>query len=307
MQKRMVISKSPQECIEANPAVLIQACSTTSSVSEIIKPLDTPKPAPEAVLQPEITNPTNFNDRTSEAWQKYYFKSEACFDLAACGGMADPDNDGLNNNEEYRFGTNPKKPDSDHDGKVDAEEIQTGRDPLVASPDGTKDKMVPDNPQVSGQVKSELYQVTNVEAVPVATGTVKMKITGKALPNTYVTIYIYSEPIVLIIKTDSDGNWSYVLDKPLEDGKHEVYVAVTDNTGKITAKSEPLVFVQSAQAATVLPFERNPSPEVSPAKSRLIENYFISIVAGIGGLLLALAAIGMIRSRNEKKKEDAAN
>ena len=51
-----------------------------------------------------------------------------------------------------------------------------------------------------------------------------------------------------LVKTDADGSWEYRFDKELEDGEHEVYVGVTDNAGKIIAKSEPFVFIKEAQA-----------------------------------------------------------
>jgi hypothetical protein len=56
---------------------------------------------------------------------------------------------------------------------------------------------------------------------------------------------------MVMVKTDEKGNWSYELDKELPDGNHEVYVAITDNAGKIFAKSKPLPFIKSASAVTV--------------------------------------------------------
>jgi len=118
------------------------------------------------------------------------------------------------------------------------------------------------------------------------------------MPDTYVTVYIFSELMVLVVKTDSDGNWSYIIENP-ETGKHEVYVAVTDNAGKVTAKSKPLQFVQTAEAAIVTPPSALSSSEepAAPGTARLRETYLIIAAAVLGGLILALAAIGMLRSR----------
>ena len=100
----------------------------------------------------------------------------------------------------------------------------------------------------------------------------------------------------------ADGNWSYTLDKPMEDGNHEVYVAVNDNAGKVIAKSTPLPFVQTAEAATVTYPKNLASPDRAPAptRSRLWEGYLIFFMAGLGGLVLVLIAIGFAKnSRNE--------
>jgi hypothetical protein len=115
-----------------------------------------------------------------------------------------------------------------------------------------------DEPTVSGEIKNDLYQVTSVETIippiPVTSTeiiTPLLEIRGKATPNSFVILYIYSKPIVVVVKTDAGGNWTYLLDKPLANGQHEVYVASTNTTGKIVSKSEPFTFfIKEAQAVT---------------------------------------------------------
>jgi len=128
-----------------------------------------------------------------------------------------------------------------------------------------------------------------------------LKISGKALPNIYITVFIYSDPIVLTIKTDSNGDWSYTLDKPLEEGNHEVYVAVADNTGKVTAKSEPILFVQTAEATTIyipsLTGGEKKEKEISPTKAWFEGNYLIFIAIGLVGISVSLLAIGLIKMK----------
>lgn len=77
-------------------------------------------------------------------------------------------------------------------------------------------------------------------------------LSGRATPNTTVLLYVYSYvPMVLTTTTDENGNYSYDLADNVVDGRHEVYVAVTDDTGKIARKSEPLAFfVKGAIAAS---------------------------------------------------------
>jgi hypothetical protein len=156
-----------------------------------------------------------------------------------------------------------------------------------------------EDPRDKGETKKETYQVHNVEMVSSPDGKKHLKISGKATPNSFVTIYIHSDPIVLTVKTDADGNWSYILDRDLADGEHEVYVAVTDNTGKISEKSEPLAFVKTAEAITIIPPAEASATEraQSPIKTSYQKNLFLSIFIGLGALLLALLTIGLIRHK----------
>jgi len=47
---------------------------------------------------------------------------------------ADPDNDGLINSEEARWGTDPDNADTDSDGFLDGEEVAAGHDPTIPAP-----------------------------------------------------------------------------------------------------------------------------------------------------------------------------
>ncbi len=80
---------------------------------------------------------------------------------------------------------------------------------------------------------------------------------------------------------------------------------VNDNSGKVISKGAPLTFVQTAEAATVnYPvIQKNLEKAPAPAKTRLWEGYLIFFGAAIGGLVLALAAIGLARSIGGTKKE----
>ncbi len=216
-----------------------------------------------------------------------------------CSPERDSDKDGLNDVDEIRYGSNPNEADTDLDGFVDGDEVKNGFNPLKYSPGDQSDRIVFEDPKTSGEVKKKNYVVETVELRSDDAGKKKMHLSGKGLPNSFVTIYIYSDPIVLTVKTDSEGNWTYELDKELEDGQHEAYVAITDNTGKITGKSEPIAFVKSAQAVTVIPAAQA-APEVTlpVTQHRTERDLFFLVAIIIGALAVALATIGLIRHRH---------
>lgn len=225
----------------------------------------------------------------------------------------DSDGDGLSDAEEIRIGTSIKNPDSDGDGFIDGDEIRSGYDPNRYSSGDKSDKILFQSPKDQGSHDSK-YEVSSVDLmvkkVPAGDDPNNqeeqkvLKLNGKALPNAFVTVYIYSNaPIVVTVKTDAQGIWTYELDKELEDGEHEAYVAVTDNTGKITAKSEPLKFVKTAQAATIIPNVNASNVEESAAVQSPIEqskNNFISFAFLTTVIFLGLALV-MIGAMTYKK------
>ena len=114
-----------------------------------------------------------------------------------------------------------------------------------------------EDPKSSGTQRNDLFSVVAVSVVhtilkPDGTKTAdKIAINGKAAPGSFVTLYIFSTPIIVTVKVNARGEWSYVLDKELEDGTHLIYVAMTNGNGKIIAKSNPIPFIKQAEAATL--------------------------------------------------------
>ncbi|OHB18922.1 MAG: hypothetical protein A2666_05535 [Parcubacteria group bacterium RIFCSPHIGHO2_01_FULL_47_10b] len=195
--------------------------------------------------------------------------------VEAISAIVDIDNDGLSNDEELRRGTDILNPDSDGDGFIDGVEVRNGYDPTVPSPG---DKVVFDQPLDKGVENSVDLGINHIELVvapaasEVATQRIdgqtveipeqaaptaqkaqdKVKLAGVGIPNSFITLYIYSTPVIVTVKTDALGRWSYELDKELDNGIHEAYVAITDNTGRVIEKSQPFSFVKTAQAISVL-------------------------------------------------------
>jgi hypothetical protein len=249
------------------------------------------------VADPEIS--------VNDEWKKEIFSTTACQD-ETCGGNADPDNDGLSNNDEFRFGTDPLNRDTDNDGKVDGKEVADGTDPLKSSAKGEEDAMVFENPKESGKVKETIYQVTNVEMVDAsnASDPKQMKISGRGPASSYVTVYVYSgQPVIVTVKTGSNGDWTYTVDKELEDGDHQVFVAVTNNSGAIKAKSAALPFVKTAQAITVAKASGG-NPVQSSTKAGISLKALLFIFAlSLFGVVLAVVLIGTVIKKIANKRK----
>lgn len=171
-------------------------------------------------------------------------------DRVGDGVSNDSDKDGVSDYDEVNlYNTNPFSADTDGDGFIDGTEISLGYNPLNASREAL---ITYQSPKDSGTVRDDLLTVDTLTTLTSDTPDESPKafLSGKGLPNSFVTLYIFSTPIVITVKTDTDGNWNYIFDKELENGEHEVYVGITDNLGNVIAKSTPLPFVKSAEAYT---------------------------------------------------------
>ena len=216
----------------------------------------------------KLLDEQTFDDRKEEIKEKRLEKEKMFTERVGARIHKDTDGDGISDYDELNiFYTDPNKGDTDEDGILDGNELIYGKDPLFASiedqPTATgttvvsvvKDKIVYEDPKIAGEEKPELLAVAKkinvLETEQNEDGKLKAKkiaFEGTAPANSFVTLYIYSTPIIVTVKTDENGNWNYVLDKELENGNHEIQVAITDNAGKIFAKSSPLPFVKEAEA-----------------------------------------------------------
>jgi|AntRauTorckE6833_2_1112554.scaffolds.fasta_scaffold03094_3 hypothetical protein len=219
----------------------------------------------------------------------------------------DSDDDGIPDFDEINlYGTDPNNPDTDGDGFVDGIEIVRGFDPLDSTAQAV---VVYESPKESiGLVQSSVLEVK--EVIPslnaidnTSDKMVRAQIRGKGLPNSFVTLYIFSTPTIVTIKTDADGSFVYTLDKELEDGTHDVFVALTDNTGSIVAQSNPFSFIKEAQAFT--PVDAAGSDQIgtdSVVQSVSANSY--NTVIGVGVLAFGLILLMLGISLRTKYEED---
>lgn len=193
----------------------------------------------------------------------------------------------------YNISPTAPSPTSVHEGKT----ITAGEKILLGFDPTKKDlvKVTLEEPTVSTASIASTYKV---EEVAFST-TNQVVIKGQALPNSYVTIYIYSTPVIVTVKTDANGEWQYTLDKELGNGEHTIYTATVNNAGNIVAKSLPTIFTKTAEAATLgsIPVAELPAEIVEPELLNNKDMYILGfILILIVIIVLALIGIGAQRT-----------
>ncbi len=246
----------PQEVIKAED--LKQYCAQVENFSVCA----------DVVAQADANVGQAVVEEQREAMRRARVEERAVFtDRVGTRLFVDVDRDGVTDYDEVAlYNTDPNSADTDQDGYSDGAELLARTNPrggVQIVQEGTTTEKGGDesvafmSPLIAGVTEPELLVVEDVKVLEVGvnaqgSSTVKkMKLSGKAQPNSFVTVYIFSEPIVVTVKADATGAWTYTLEKELPDGTHHVYSAITDAGGRILAKSEPLPFVKVAAAVSL--------------------------------------------------------
>lgn len=241
--------------------------------------------------------------------------------------FADTDKDGITDYDELNiYRTDPKSADTNRNGKTDGDEILAGTNPTLFAGAGTDkpisgagasttdksifllfagERVAYENVRLAGETKENILAVTEatgtVKDIPGGATTSSVTLRGRALPNSFVTLYVFSEPIVVTLKTDEYGEWTYTLDKELPDGNHEVYTAITDSGGRVLAKSEPLPFVKVASALTIGTLESGGGGEVHEPGFFEGGSLYATAAILVGVLGIGLTIIAVVA---RKKRDD---
>lgn len=165
--------------------------------------------------------------------------------------------------------------------------VKVNNPSLLGAPEiTTKDIVLPSQfkpEEISVDNSTIINKVENTKTENNQSGVV---MEGKALPNTIVTVLIYSNPIVVTVRTDANGLWKYTLEKPLDSGKHIAYV-VTSRTDGTKVRSEASTFlIPPAIAAS-----NNENLSLESASESGPLQKFIYVTIGIIGIAAALIII----------------
>ncbi len=221
----------------------------------------------------------------------------------AAASSVDTDEDGIADYDEYLlYDTDPKEADTDRDGVIDGVEVALQYDPADASPQAV---IRLSDPTATSYVDDAVLSVTSVTPVLVyeANATepfVQSEISGFGLPNSFISLFIYGEPSVVVVKTDTTGRFSHTFTKLLPDGQHEIYATLIDNTGSIVLRSSAFRF---AKAGTNYTYPKDVPQTAAlwsaPALTSNTTTY--NLVATMGviafGLILLLMALALRQDR----------
>lgn len=221
----------------------------------------------------------------------------------------DSDQDGLPDDTEIRLGTNPYKADSDNDSYLDGEEVNKNYNPLGAGALKNKtalsslDKAIIakkdiEQPILTGTVSPQNLQIYTLENV-IANNTKTVKIAGRAAPNTDITLYVYSlTPLLLTTKTDTNGNWTYLLDVNLRDGQHKIYAATNNEDGQVLEKSNPFnFFISNGQAVSQEEFMQAQKINTPKQPQKFVKHIYWAL-----GLIVMIILITVTITINKKPR-----
>ncbi len=206
--------------------------------------------------------------------------------------LRDSDGDGISDFDEiFIYGTDPFNAHTAGGLLTDGERVMLGLDPLSTS----TERLAVASPRTTGEEDPFQYSVSNIELLPASDpdGVDAIRFQGLAPLNSLVTLVMFSEPIIVTVKANDNGNWEYVLDVPVEEGRHELFVTSVNAQGDIVRRSPSIPFVRTAEAIEFTPLSG------ATSQSGIMAGNFLAIALalflGIG--FIALLVLGLSHRR----------
>ncbi len=146
----------------------------------------------------------------------------------------------------------------------------------------------PERAVVNNVLSIEEVKTTPTDAVHAVT------LQGKAEPNTVISVLIYSNPIVVTVRTDANGVWTYTLEEPLEPGNHTAYVVVPKADGSQIRSEINTFFVPPVYASSV---DNQNLRSVEESETPLIRNFIILAVILVLDAVMILLLVYHFKSK----------
>jgi hypothetical protein len=118
-----------------------------------------------------------------------------------------------------------------------------------------------------------------------------LQFSGKAKPNTLVTLYIFSNPVIAAVESDAQGNWSYEREKSLDSGKHSAFATIYDEG--VTRRSNVTEFYIAKSA--------NTGRSLVLAKSTTQRFYPYAYVLGTA-IIVAIVVVSLYRIYRKRRQ-----
>lgn len=135
-----------------------------------------------------------------------------------------------------------------------------------------------------------------------------VQLNGYALPNMYVTVYIYGQTEVFgTVRSGNDGNWVYEFEKTLPNGTYEAYAAINERMGKVIAKSSRFGFEKTGDMITMeqtglVAVEATSTEATTSARTSGISLQMAIILVILGGGFL-LGTVILVRFLIKRRQE----
>jgi hypothetical protein len=168
----------------------------------------------------------------------------------------DSDGDDIRDYDEVNlYGTNPESKDTDKDGFPDDRELLGATNPRGGTTTGEAlINLNSDIAQSADSLESIIPVTSSLALLHVgmtkedgasSSSPVEIIARGRALPHSFVTLFIFSRPFTAVVPTDKEGNFTYTLPRELADGTHHIYATISAMNGTPLLRSDAYVFVKS--------------------------------------------------------------
>ena len=111
---------------------------------------------------------------------------------------------------------------------------------------------------------------------------------GTTKPNTLVTLYVFSNPVIVTVKSDAKGNWSYDRGKGLDSGKHSAFATIYDDGVTRRSAVKNFFLAKSSVGSLVL-------------GSNNFDISFFYILVLVGAMVVSLAVLIAFRVMNDRR------